>query len=287
MRQLRDRVAVVTGAASGIGRGIARQLAGEGARLVLADVETQALDATVAELCESGATALGVTADVSDPAALDSLRDQTLREYGAVHVLCNNAGVAGGSPGGIWEAPLDDWSWVMGVNLMGIVHGLRSFVPAMLEQGGPGHIVNTASMAGLIGGLGIYGVSKHAAVALSESLAVDLQSRGAELGVSVLCPGWVHTRILESERNRPEGPRPDPGELAPEAQRMTEMLTGFVEGGMDPDEVGRIVCKAIRENTFYVLTHPWQAMVRQRMETIVEGRQPVGPAATLAASFEA
>jgi len=281
MRQLRDRVAVVTGGASGIGLGMARQLAGEGARLVLADVEGQALDAAAAALRGSGAAALGVYCDVSDPTSVDSLRDQTLTEYGAVHVLCNNAGVAGGAPGGIWEAPLDDWSWVMGVNLMGIVHGLRSFIPVMLEQGAPGHVVNTASMAGLIGGLGIYGVSKHAAVALSESLFMDLQSRGAAIGVSVLCPGWVRTRILESERNRPEGPRPDPGELAPEAQRMASMLEGFVQGGMDPDEVGRIVCQAIHEERFYVLTHPWQPLVHSRMEAILAGGQPQPPVAGL------
>ncbi len=274
MERLRNRVAVVTGGASGIGLGMARAFAEEGMKLVIADIEQAVLDDVVAGLRADGATAIGVPCDVSKPEAVDALAGRTLDEYGAAHVVCNNAGVAGGSPGGIWEAPLDEWDWVMGVNLMGVVHGIRAFVPILLEQD-EGHVVNTASMAGLMPGGGIYGVTKHACRAISEALWSNLQMRGPHVGVSVLCPGWVATNIASSERNRPETPRPAV-EIPPEAEAMRKVVEGLISGGMDPLEVGRIVAAAIQEKRFYVLPHPWESMIETFMRNIIEGRDPVG-----------
>jgi len=274
MKELQKRVAVVTGGASGIGLGMAKALAAEGARLVLGDIEPGPVEAAAAALREDGAEAVGVTCDVSDPASLDRLRDETLSTYGAVHVLCNNAGVGGGNPAPIWDQPPDEWDWVMGVNLHGVVHGIQRFVPVMVEQGEGGHVVNTASIAGLIEGGGIYGVTKHAVVALSEAMHRDARLRGLPIGVSVLCPGWVNTRILESERNRPEAPRETPESANPLLQQARELATQAVRQGMDPDEVGRLVVEAIRSERFYILTHPWEAMIRNRMEHILAGQNP-------------
>jgi NAD(P)-dependent dehydrogenase (short-subunit alcohol dehydrogenase family) len=277
MQELRERVAVVTGGASGIGKGIAERLAAEGMKLVVADVERPALDAAVAGLRGAGAEVLAVECDVAQPAAVESLARRAYDEFGAVHVLCNNAGVAGGMPKPIWEQGLDDWNWVLGVNLMGVVHGVRSFLPRMLAQGGEGHVVNTASMAGLIPGAGIYGVSKHGVVALSESLSNELLMQGAKIRVSVLCPGWVNTRIIESERNRPEAPREAPGPLAPQLELARQVVAQLIAAGLDPAAVGDIVVDAIRAERFYVLTHPtWKNMIENRMQNILQGRAPIG-----------
>jgi NAD(P)-dependent dehydrogenase (short-subunit alcohol dehydrogenase family) len=277
MKQLRDRVAVVTGGASGIGRGMAARFAAEGMRLVLADVEPEPLDRAVAELRQGGASVLAVNCDVSRPESVEALAERAYDHFGAVHVLCNNAGVAGGGGLATWESSLDDWGWVLGVNLMGVVHGIRSFVPRMLAEGSEGHVVNTASMAGLIPGGGIYGVSKHGVVSLSESLWNELALRGARLKVSVLCPGWVNTRIIQSERNRPEAPREAPGPLSPLFETMRKAVEQLVANGLDPAEVGRIVVEAIREERFYVLTHPhWKYMIEHRVQNILQGRDPVG-----------
>lgn len=278
MQELRDRVAVVTGGASGIGLGMAQAFAAEGMKLVLADVEAEPLERAVKQLAGDGADVIGVECDVSKAAAVEALRERSLARFGAVHVLCNNAGV-GGSFGALWEAPLDEWEWVMGVNVMGVVHGVRSFVPVMIEQRAPGHVVNTASMAGLVHGAGIYGITKHAVVALSEGLFSQLEGLKLPIGVSVLCPGWVRTNIMTSDRNRPEAPRPAPGERAALIESIRSMMDGFVRSGLDPQEVGRLVARAIREERFYVLTHPhWANMIRNRMETILEGRDPIGVA---------
>jgi NAD(P)-dependent dehydrogenase (short-subunit alcohol dehydrogenase family) len=206
------------------------------------------------------------------------LRDEALSRFGAVHVLCNNAGVAGGAGGSAtWEAPQSDWDWVMGVNVMGVVYGLRHFIPVMIEQGEPAHVVNTASMAGLVHGMGIYGVTKHAVVALSESTFNELRARGHTIGVSVLCPGWVRTRILESERNRPEAPRPAPGPQRPEAAMMRELVGQMIEKGMDPHDVGRLVADSIESERFYVLPHPeWLNVVENRMRRILDQDDPIG-----------
>ena len=189
-------------------------------------------------------------------------------------IFSSGVGGSGGEP--LWEAPQDEWDWVMGVNVNGVIFGTRVFVPVMIEQAAPGHVVNTASMAGLIHGGGIYGVTKHAVVAFSESLWSQLKGRGLPIGASVLCPGWVRTNIMTSERNRPEAPRPDAGEGAAEFEMIRKVMTGFVEGGLDPLDVGRLVARSVQEDRFYVLSHPdWVNMVRNRADTITEGRDPV------------
>jgi NAD(P)-dependent dehydrogenase (short-subunit alcohol dehydrogenase family) len=278
MKELRGNVAVVTGAASGIGRGMVEAFVDEGMKVVLADVEQAALDATVGELREAGAEVQGFLCDVSKPESVDELARRSLEAFGAVHVLCNNAGVAGATPGAIWEQPLDEWDWVMGVNVMGVVHGIRSFMPILLEQKAGGHVVNTASMAGLIPGGGIYGVTKHAVVALSEGMWSNLEAASSEVGVSVLCPGWIRTRIAESERNRPEAPRSDIA-VPPEAEMMRKIVEQLIAKGLDPKEVGKLIVDSIHEKRFYVLTHPtWKNMIQQRHDNIMQDKDPIGAA---------
>ena len=205
MKDFQDKVAVVTGAASGIGRALAGKSAQVGMKVVLADIEESALKQAEDELKASGAQVLAMRTDVSQAAEVERLAQKAFETYGAVHLLFNNAGVAAGTT--VWESSLTDWQWVLGVNLWGVIYGLHYFVPRMLAQDTEGHIVNTASAAGLISsqGLGIYKVSKHGVVTLSETLALELAARGARLKVSVLCPEWVNTRIIDAERNRPRG----------------------------------------------------------------------------------
>jgi NAD(P)-dependent dehydrogenase (short-subunit alcohol dehydrogenase family) len=273
--ELKGRVAVVTGGASGIGRGMTEAFLDEGMKVVIGDIERDALDKTLTELAASGGEVVGAICDVSSQDSLDALAKTALDAFGSVHVLCNNAGVAG-EAGPVWERSLEDWNWVMGVNLLGVLHGIRSFVPIMIEQGDEGHVVNTASMAGLIAGGGTYGVSKHACVALSEGLFSDFAQHAPKLGASVLCPGWVKTRIIESERNRPEAPRESPGADAPLDELMRKMVEGAISSGLDPREVGGIVARAIKARQFYILTHPWENMVERRTQNIVEKRDPIG-----------
>lgn len=282
MREVRDRVAVVTGAASGIGRGMAQAFADAGMKLVLADVEEAALEETARTLRAAGAELETARVDVSKPEQVDELADRAIERFGSVHILCNNAGVAaGGVP--TWESPLEDWDWVLGVNLMGVIHGVRSFLPRMIEHGEPGHVVNTASVAGLVTGAGnaIYSVSKHAVVCLSESLYNELAALGSAVKVSVLCPGWVNTAIFEAERNRPAEFRPPEEQpLSPQAQMAFKIGAEMVAKGLDPRDVGETVLQAVREERFYVLTHPhWNNMIQHRLENILGGRAPtpVGP----------
>jgi len=277
MKELRDRVAVVTGAASGIGRAMARRFAREGMRVVLADVEEAALVRTETELRREGATTLAVPTDVSRAADVEALARRTVEAFGAVHVLCNNAGVVAG--GLFWERSVADWEWVLGVNLWGVIHGCRVFVPIMLGQDADAHIVNTASMAGLVSGPfnAIYNVAKHGVVTLSESLHHELTLLGARIRVSVLCPGWVSTQIFDAERNRPAHLRVTEPARPPTDQEhmLEEMARQMLASGLDPERVAELVVAAIREERFYVLTHPeWKALVRTRMEDILGDRVP-------------
>ncbi|MDG2336224.1 MAG: SDR family NAD(P)-dependent oxidoreductase [Myxococcota bacterium] len=274
MKELRGRVAVVTGAASGIGLGMAKALCAEGARVVLADIEQAPLTEATAQLRDSGADVTSVCCDVANEASMDDLRDETLAAYGAVHVLCNNAGVAGGLPLPIWEQPSEEWDWVMGVNFNAVLQGIRRFVPLMVEQNEGGHVVNTASIAGLVVARGIYGVSKHAVVALSEAIYRDMEDRKLPIGVSVLCPGWVNTRIIESERNRPEAPRAMPEADNPLVGQMRKLVEQNIKDGLDPDDVGRQVVDAIHEDRFYILTHDWFEMIESRLRPIIAGSNP-------------
>jgi NAD(P)-dependent dehydrogenase (short-subunit alcohol dehydrogenase family) len=269
------RVAVVTGAASGIGFGLCERFAREGMRVVMADIEAPALAEAADLLAGRGAEVLPVTTDVSSAEQVDALRDRALETFGAVHVLCNNAGVSGlGGP--MWELSHEAWEWILGVNLWGVINGIRSFVPVLMEQD-VAHVVNTASLAGLTTGvLGPYSVTKHAVVALSEGLHLQLAQHAPTVGVSVLCPGWVRTRILEADRNRPAGLAPAP-EPVPDSGEATIRATmrQLLDTGMDPAEVAGQVVDAIRAGRFYVLTHPHMGEgVRIRAERVLAGEPP-------------
>ncbi len=276
MKEFQGKVAVVTGAASGIGRALAEHAAQEGMNVVLADIEEAALQQVSQALEANGTQVLAVKTDVSKAEDVEALAQKTLERFGAVHLLFNNAGVGAGTT--TWDSSLDDWKWVLGVNLWGVIHGVHTFVPLMLKQGGEGHIVNTASVAGLTSGpgLGIYKVSKFGVVTLSETLYYELLLTGAPIKVSVLCPGWVKTRVLESERNRPAELRnASPMQLDPTGQAFFQMMQQWVETGMPPEKVADIVFQAIREEKFYILTHPeFKVAIEARNEDILQERNP-------------
>jgi NAD(P)-dependent dehydrogenase (short-subunit alcohol dehydrogenase family) len=271
------RVAVVTGAASGIGLGLSQRLAAEGMHVVMADVEEPVLSKAAAELRERGASVLPVVTDVADRAAVEALRDAAVAAYGAVHLLCNNAGV-GGPHGPLWQSPPGEWDWVLGVNLGGVINGVRAFMPLLLAQDA-GYLVNTASIFGVFAGaLGPYGVSKHAVVALTETLHFDLQSLGvAHVGVSVLCPGAVRTNFGTSARNRPPAAGPA-GVRGPAEQASAEQFDRLALAGASPAEVAGIVVDGIRSSRFYILTSANRnAAVLRRGEEIVAGGPPAPP----------
>jgi len=278
MKELVGRVAVVTGAASGIGKALAGRFAAQGMRTVLADVEKDALDEVASGLAATGADVLSRVTDVSSRSDVDALAAEVTERFGVPHVLCNNAGVSGGG-GSLWSTTERDWDWVLGVNLMGVVHGIQAFVPAMVASGQAGHVVNTSSVLGLSTGAGsIYGVTKHAVTRLTEGLWYDLQAAGAPIGVSVLCPGMVATRIVSAGRNRPEHLRNEVAEdLAAAAARRTEAAQArFLEEGMSPEEVADLVVDAVLQDRFYVLTHPdmIKPMVEARFRAILDDTSP-------------
>jgi NAD(P)-dependent dehydrogenase (short-subunit alcohol dehydrogenase family) len=262
------RVAAITGAASGIGLALARRAADRGMKLALADIDQSGLDEATANLLAAGADAIAVVTDVSDAASVDAFRDATLSAYGAVHLVCNNAGVGGG--GRTWETSLEVWRWVLDVDLWSVIHGIRAFVPTLLEQG-EGHVVNTASLAGLaaIPGLAPYTVAKHAVVGLTELLAVELAE--TPVGVSVLCPAFVRTRIHEAERHAPAEVLALRGGIATEQlMERREMLTQLVEQGIDPDEVARRVFAGVEEDRLHILTHAMSLpAVRGRVDRLL------------------
>ena len=276
MQDLTNRVAVVTGAASGIGRALTERLATEGAKLVLADVEAPALEAAVAELESTEAEAIGVVTDVSDAAAVEALADAAIDRFGAVHLVFANAGVMQ-QVGPTWERPLEDFAWVFGVNLWGPLHCVKSFVPRMLEAGDPGHVVITASMSGLtvVPGNAAYQMSKHGTVALAETLYQELVDTPVD--VSVLCPGYVATGITNSDRNRPDALR---NEDAPPPRAMPGGWTGDPTDALKAiavpaEDVAERVVNAIRERKFWILTHDnADARLRSRFEAILDGQNP-------------
>jgi NAD(P)-dependent dehydrogenase (short-subunit alcohol dehydrogenase family) len=272
MKVLRGKVAVITGGASGIGRSVAERAAAEGMKVVLADIEEGPLSLTAGTLKSSGAEVEAVVADVSNGSDVEALRDRALERFGAVHLVHNNAGVGVG--GLLWTVPAADWKWILGVNLWGVINGIRTFVPLLVEQG-EGHVVNTASLAGLTspGLLGPYNATKHAVVTISETLYRDLRIIGASVGVSVLCPGFVRTYIAESERNRPGWAPVSEDDPLAEASRV--MVRQMVDEGIEPSQVADRVIDAVRTDTFYVLTHDVsRSMVEARMHDILEGRSP-------------
>jgi NAD(P)-dependent dehydrogenase (short-subunit alcohol dehydrogenase family) len=275
MKDFNSKVAVITGAASGIGRALAERCACEGMKVVLADVEPGALAEVEANLQAAGGTALAVQTDVSQAKDVEALAQHTLEAFGAVHLLCNNAGVAT-SGTLVWESSLADWEWVIAVNLWGVIHGVRTFVPIMLAQDTECHVVNTASLSGLISFPrgSVYAVTKHGVVTLSETLHHELAERGGKVKVSVLCPGLVKTGIMDCARNRPERLAPT-APMGPVEAAGWETLRQQMQTAMPPAQVADAVFQAIREERFYILTHPeGKGWIRTRMQDILEERNP-------------
>lgn len=273
MKDFEAKTAVITGAASGIGKAFAREAARRGMKLVLADINEAALSEVAEALRVTGSSVLALPTDVSSYAAMEKLAKETEESFGKTHLLFNNAGVSS-SPKALWESSLNDWKWVLGVNLESVIYGIKAFVPAMLEHAEEAHIINTASIAGLIATsrMNTYGVSKHAVVALSETLLLDLQEAKANIAVSVLCPAWVKTRIHFSERNRPEHLRNTSDNVDAGAAKA---IMQAVEQGMELDELMALVFAAIEAKHFYILSHkPFKKLIRQRMEAILTESLP-------------
>ncbi|NWJ45830.1 MAG: SDR family NAD(P)-dependent oxidoreductase [Chloroflexi bacterium] len=278
MQNFAGKVAVITGAASGIGKGLAEKCVREGMRVVLADFEEQALQQTVTELRAFGEQAiLPVIINVAKEDQVLDLASQTIAEFGAVDFLFNNAGVGVNKP--IWEFTHADWEWVLSVNLWGVINGIHAFLPLMLKQEQGGHIINTSSVSGLTSApyMAPYNITKHGIVTLSETLYIDLQVAGYKhIKVSVLCPGFVNTRAYDAERNRPAEWQNPSREIAPEEVQRYEMGRKALEGGMAPSEVADKTFAAIKDEKFYILTHPhFNPVIQMRMEDILLGRNPM------------
>lgn len=280
MKDFKDKVAVITGAASGIGLGMAEVFAKQGMKIVLADIEKGPLQDAEKKIKGMGVEVLAVETDVTSSESVEALAHNSFDHFEKVHILCNNAGVSGGGSGqpGIWNTSLKDWSWVMGVNFMGVVHGMQSFIPRMLSHGEDGHIVNTSSVLGVWTGAGAaYGVSKHAVTRLTEGLFYDLKAQGSKLKASVLMPGLIATNIIRSSRNRPKNLA---NENAPHLEDWIKKTVDsidkyFADNGMPPMQVGQIVLDAIKEEKFYVFTHPKsEELVESRLKAIINGQDP-------------
>lgn len=278
MKDFHNKVAVITGAASGIGRAIAERCVRTGVKVVLADIEETPLVKAGDELKELGGSVLCVRTDVSRRTDVESLARQAFDAFGQVHLLFNNAGVAaGGAP---WEATWNDWDWVIGVNLWGVIHGVKIFTPLMLAQNTECHIVNTSSTAGLVvgGGSATYAATKHAIVALSECLYLSLQQRNSPVKVSVLCPGLTRTNIINAERNRPEELRNEPAPLTSEMQAGLAAFKAALDASMPPDQVAEAVFSAIEKEQFYILPDPrWTEVIRLRTTDLLNMENPEDP----------
>jgi NAD(P)-dependent dehydrogenase (short-subunit alcohol dehydrogenase family) len=281
MQDFAGKVAVITGAASGFGREFARLAHARGMKLVLADLQEPALQAVVAELRGQGAEVRALRVDVARGDEVARLADLAFDSFGAVHLLFNNAGVGAG--GFIWENSESDWQWVLGVNLWGVIHGVRHFVPRMLAAGDVGHIVNTASVAGLLSPptMGVYNVSKHAVVAYTETLYQDLKLAGSLLGASVLCPAYVPTGIAASFRHRPAEFASDAPPTASQCMAQAAIQKAVDSGKLSAVDVARMTFDAIAAERFYVLTHPAiLPTIELRCNDILQQRNPSDPYAT-------
>ena len=272
MKEFEGRSAVITGAASGIGFALAKKFAEEKMNIVLADIEQDALDAAVNKISDLGVEAIGIQVDVMDKQAVSHLADESIKAFGNIHVLCNNAGVASTVVGdGIWDLDDSDWEWVLGVNFYGTLYGIQSFVPHMIKHKEEGHVLNTISLAGILPGEAIYGVSKHAALALSESLWQGLKKKKSKIGASVLCPGFVATNIIESDRNRPD-------HLAAKNKAnflLKKLVATVLKRGKEPNEIANVTLQAIQDNQFYILPHTnYDDMIKERYSRILARTEP-------------
>lgn len=278
MKDFKNKVAVITGAASGIGRGIAERCIKEGMKVILADINEEDLANVEHELKALGGTVAAVPTDVAKRSDVEQLAKKSQEAFGGVHLLVNNAGVSGGSTP--WDATWNDWEWMIGVNLWGVIHGVKVFAPLMLAQNTECHIVNTASTSGLVIGSGSapYSVTKHAVVALSENLYLTMKHRKAPINVSVLCPGFVKTNIINSVRNRPHEFLNEPAEPSPEEQAVGAFMNAAVNAGLPPSKVADQVFEAIREEKFYILTDlQWTEAIRMRVENLLHLENPQSP----------
>jgi len=280
MKEFNDKVAVITGAASGIGRAMAENFLQEGMKVVLADIESKALAKAGEELKEISSNVLTVVTDVSKIDDIKTLAQKTIDHFGAVHLLCNNAGVgfATKSSTTVWENSLSEWKWIFGVNLWGVIHGIHVFIPIMLKQNCQCYVINTASMAGLITpkiGIGIYSITKHALIALSEALKLELARIGAKINVLALCPGFAFTKLTESDRNRPK-------ELYhgtttnPELEQIMKAYQQSIENGISPKDVAEILFHALKSEKLYIPTDHHRYLrrgVKNRMESILQDLQ--------------
>ena len=272
MKEFKGKTAVVTGAASGIGYALAKRFAQEKMNVVLADIEQDALDAAVTKISNLGVETVGIAVDVMDKNSVQSLTKQSIDAFGNIHILCNNAGVAPPAiDEAIWDHDMSDWDWVMGVNFYGVLYGIQSFLPHMIEHQEEGHVLNTVSMAGILGLEGSYGVSKFAALSLSEGLFQSLKKINSKIGASVLCPGFVATNIIDSQRNRPD-------HLASDQKSnflLKQLASSVLKRGKKPDEIATRAIEAIQANNFYILPHPvYDERVKDRYERILARTEP-------------
>jgi NAD(P)-dependent dehydrogenase (short-subunit alcohol dehydrogenase family) len=280
MQEFASKVAVVTGAGSGMGRAFAERFAREGMSVVLADIQEDALERAVAELSGEGFEVIGVPTDVSKKESLEALASAAIERFGRIHIACNNAGVEGYLDGAIWEATDKDWQWTLGVNFWSVIYGTQIFVPLLLAHGEEAHLVNTCSMTSLVRAGNMYGICKQALLALSEVTYGNLRDRGAKVGVTALFPGIIATRLFQGSRNRPpelQNESPTPGAVA--GIEMRERMHDRLSGGMPPSEVAEVLLQAIRDDRLYVRTdHDWDEQMQQRFDDIFAGRNPAPPA---------
>ena len=278
MEEFAGKTAVVTGAGSGMGKAFALRWGAEGMNVVIGDIQQDALDATVAELSAAGVPVLALRTDVSKLADIEALADAAEERFGKIHLVNNNAGVEGYLDGPIWQATAKDWDWTLSVNLMSVIYGIRTFVPRMLAHGEEGHVINTCSMTSVIAATNMYGICKHAILAMTEVLAADLKAAGANIGATGLCPGIIATNLFHGSRNRPSALANEDG-MSASGSQLRDSMHATLSKGMPPSEVADLLVTAVRENKTYLLTdHEWDTRVIARHEAILAGA--VGPAST-------